>query len=149
MRQELYTASRGDGAQLDGKRIRVSKQITLDGALIGTGFPYRANAEWLDNYMAMLRAIMEQTAGIRRPGAAALDLAYVAAGRLDGFWEIGLNAWDTAAGTLLITEAGGRVGTLTGAEFRQGGNIIAGTPKVFEAMVECLGPFVPPGLRDA
>lgn len=149
MRQELYTASRGDGAQLDGKRIRVSKQITLDGALIGTGFPYRANVQWLDNYLAMLKAIMEQTAGIRRPGAAALDLAYVAAGRLDGFWEIGLNAWDTAAGTLLITEAGGRVGTLTGAEFRQGGNIIAGTPKVFEAMVECLDPHVPPGLRDA
>jgi myo-inositol-1(or 4)-monophosphatase len=91
---------------------------------------------------------MEQTAGIRRPGAAALDLAYVAAGRLDAFWEIGLNAWDTAAGILLITEAGGRVGTLTGDAYRHGGNILAGTPKVFEAMIECLGPHLPAGLRE-
>ena len=91
----------------------------------------------------MLKAVMQQTAGIRRPGAASLDLAYVAAGRIDGFWEIGLNAWDTAAGTLLITEAGGRIGTLTGGEYRQGGNVVAGTPKVYDALVECLGPHVP------
>ena len=149
MRQELFTASRGDGAQVDGKRIRVSKQDGLEGALIGTGFPYRANARWIDEYLAMLKAIMQQTAGIRRPGAAALDLAYVAAGRIDGFWEIGLNAWDTAAGTLLITEAGGRIGTLSGGEYRQRGNVIAGTPKVYEAMVQCLGPFVPEELREA
>jgi myo-inositol-1(or 4)-monophosphatase len=148
MRQELYTASRGDGAQLDGKRIRVSKQAELEGALVGTGFPYRANARWIDEYLQMLKAVMQQTAGIRRPGSAALDLAYVAAGRTDGFWEIGLNAWDTAAGTLLITEAGGRVGTLTGGEYRQGGNIIAGTPKVYDALVECLRPFVPEPLRE-
>jgi len=148
MRQELYTASRGDGAQLDGKRIRVSKQAELEGALVGTGFPYRANARWIDEYLQMLKTVMQQTAGIRRPGSAALDLAYVAAGRTDGFWEIGLNAWDTAAGTLLITEAGGRVGTLTGGEYRQGGNIIAGTPKVYDALVECLRPFVPEPLRE-
>jgi myo-inositol-1(or 4)-monophosphatase len=149
MRQELFTASRGDGAQLDGKRIRVSKQASLEGALIGTGFPYRANAKWIDEYLAMLKIVMQQTAGIRRPGAASLDLAFVAAGRIDGFWEFGLNAWDTAAGTLLITEAGGRVGTLTGGEYRQGGHIIAGTPKVYEAMIECLRPHVPAELRDA
>jgi myo-inositol-1(or 4)-monophosphatase len=149
MRQELFTASRGDGAQVDGKRIRVSKQDGLEGALIGTGFPYRANVRWIDEYLAMLKAIMQQTAGIRRPGAAALDLAYVAAGRIDGFWEIGLNPWDTAAGTLLITEAGGRIGTLGGGEYRQGGNVIAGTPKVYEAMVQCLSPFVPEELREA
>ena len=107
LRQELFTASRGDGAQLDGKRIRVSPHIGLEGALIGTGFPYRSNLQWLDDYMAMLKAVMQATAGIRRPGAAALDLAYVAAGRLDAFWELGLSPWDTAAGTLLITEAGG------------------------------------------
>jgi myo-inositol-1(or 4)-monophosphatase len=95
----------------------------------------------------MLRAVMERTAGIRRPGAAALDLAYVAAGRLDAFWEIGLKVWDTAAGILLITEAGGRVGTLTGGEYRDSGNVLAGTPKVYEAMIECLGPHVPGGLR--
>jgi myo-inositol-1(or 4)-monophosphatase len=148
MRQELFTASRGDGAQVDGKRIRVSKQAALEGALIGTGFPYRANARWTDEYLAMLKAVMQQTAGIRRPGAASLDLAYVAAGRIDGFWEIGLHAWDTAAGTLLITEAGGHIGTLTGGEYRQGGNVIAGTPKVYEAMVECLRPFVPAELRE-
>jgi len=148
MRQELFTTSRGDGAQLDGKRIRVSKQTELEGALIGTGFPYRANARWIDEYLAMLKAVMQQTAGIRRPGAAPLDLAYVAAGRIDGFWEIGLNAWDTAAGTLLITEAGGRIGTLSGGEYRQGGNVIAGTPKVYEALVEALRPFVPEELRE-
>jgi myo-inositol-1(or 4)-monophosphatase len=148
MRQELFTASRGDGAQLDGRRIRVSKQAELEGALIGTGFPYRANARWTDDYLAMLKVVMERTAGIRRPGAASLDLAYVAAGRTDGFWEIGLNAWDTAAGTLLITEAGGRIGTLTGGEYRQGGNVIAGTPKVYEALVEAIRPLVPEGLRE-
>jgi len=149
MRQELFTASRGDGAQLDGRRIRVSRQTELEGALIGTGFPYRANARWIDEYLGMLKAVMQQTAGIRRPGAASLDLAYVAAGRLDGFWEIGLNAWDTAAGTLLITEAGGRIGTLTGGEYRQGGNVVAGSPKVYQELVECLRPFVPEALRDA
>jgi len=148
MRQELFTASRGDGAQLDGKRIRVSKQAELEGALIGTGFPYRANARWMDDYLAMLKLMMEKTAGLRRPGSAALDLAYVAAGRTDGFWELGLSPWDTAAGTLLITEAGGRIGTLTGGDYKQGGNVIAGTPKVYEAMVECLGPLVPEGLRE-
>jgi len=148
MRQELFTASRGDGAQLDGRRIRVSKQLELEGALVATGFPYRANARWIDEYLAMLKAVMQQTAGIRRPGAAALDLAYVAAGRVDGFWEIGLNAWDTAAGTLLITEAGGRIGTLSGGEYRQGGNVVAGTPKVYEALVECLRPHVPEELRE-
>jgi myo-inositol-1(or 4)-monophosphatase len=148
MRQELFTASRGDGAQRDGRRIRVSKQAGLEGALIGTGFPYRANARWIDEYLAMLKSVMQQTAGVRRPGAASLDLAYVAAGRIDGFWEIGLNSWDTAAGTLLITEAGGHVGTLSGGEYRQGGNIIAGTPKVYEALVECLKPFVPEPLRE-
>jgi myo-inositol-1(or 4)-monophosphatase len=149
MRQELFTASRGDGAQLDGRRIRVSKQMELEGALIGTGFPYRANARWIDQYLAMLKSVMEKTAGIRRPGAASLDLAYVAAGRIDGYWEIGLSAWDTAAGTLMITEAGGRIGTLTGGEYRQGGNVIAGTPKVYEALIECLGPHVPEPLREA
>lgn len=149
MRQELFTASRGDGAQLDGRRIRVSKQVELEGALVATGFPYRANVRYIDGYLAMLKAVMQQTAGIRRPGAASLDLAYVAAGRVDGFWEIGLNAWDTAAGTLLITEAGGRIGTLGGGEYRQGGNVAAGTPKVYEALVECLRPHLPEELREA
>ena len=147
LRQELFTASRGTGAQLDNRRIRVSKQRTLEGALIGTGFPYRDNLRHLDEYLAMFKAVIGHTAGVRRPGAASLDLAYVAAGRLDGFWEIGLAPWDTAAGTLLIQEAGGRVGTLTGAEYTQGGNILCGSPKVYEALVALLDPLVPAGLR--
>jgi myo-inositol-1(or 4)-monophosphatase len=149
MRQELFTASRGGGAHLDNRRIRVSRQRGLEGSLVATGFPYRANAKYADAYLAMLKTVMLNTAGIRRPGAAALDLAYVAAGRVDAFWEIGLSPWDTAAGSLLITEAGGHVGTLTGAEYRQGGHIVAGTPKVYTAMLEALGPHIPADLRDA
>jgi myo-inositol-1(or 4)-monophosphatase len=147
MRQELFTASRGEGAQCEGHRIRVSKQATLEGSLIATGFPYRADSPWLDEYLAMLKAVMIRAAGLRRPGAAALDLAYVAAGRVDGFWEMGLKPWDTAAGTLLITEAGGRVGTLTGEDYTQGGHVIAGTPKVYAALVAAIAPLVPPDLR--
>jgi myo-inositol-1(or 4)-monophosphatase len=148
MSQELFTTSRGGGAHLDNRRIRVSKQRGLEGSLIGTGFPYRANAKYLDSYLQMLRAVMENTAGVRRPGSAALDLAYVAAGRTDGFWEIGLAPWDTAAGTLLIQEAGGRIGTLTGGEYTQGGNVLAGSPKVYAALVELLAPHVPQELRE-
>ncbi len=147
LRQELFTASRGRGAYLDNRRIRASKQRTLEGALIGTGFPYRENIRHLEAYLAMLRAVMQTAAGVRRPGSAALDLAYVAAGRLDGFFEIGLGEWDTAAGTLLIEEAGGRIGTLTGGEYLQGGHVIAGSPKVFAALVEVLAPHVPESLR--
>jgi myo-inositol-1(or 4)-monophosphatase len=149
MRGELFTASRGAGAHLDNHRIRVSKARSIDGSLVSTGFPYRANTRYLDAYMAMLRAVTEQAAGVRRPGSAALDLAYVAAGRVDAFWEIGLAPWDTAAGTLLIQEAGGRIGTLTGAEYRQGGHIVAGTPKTYAALLEVLAPHVPADLRDA
>jgi myo-inositol-1(or 4)-monophosphatase len=147
MRQELFTASRGDGAQLDGRKIRVSKQATLEGSLIATGFPYRADSPWLDEYLAMLKTVMTKAAGLRRPGAAAIDLAYVAAGRVDGFWEMGLKPWDTAAGTLLITEAGGHVGTLTGDDYKQGGHIIGGTPKVFTALVAAIRPHVTDAIR--
>jgi len=149
MRGELFTASRGAGAHLDNRRMRVSKARTLEGALIATGFPYRANTRYLDAYLAMLKAVTLQVAGVRRPGAAALDLAYVAAGRVDAFWEIGLSPWDTAAGTLLIQEAGGRIGTLGGAEYRQEGHILAGTPKVYTALLELLAPHVPEELRGA
>ncbi len=147
MRQELFTASRGAGAHLDNHRRRVSKARALEGALIATGFPYRANMHYLDTYLGMLKAVTQHAAGVRRAGAAALDLAYVAAGRVDGFWEIGLSAWDTAAGTLLIQEAGGRIGTLSGAEYRQEGNILAATPKVYAALLEVLAPHVPVELR--
>jgi myo-inositol-1(or 4)-monophosphatase len=127
--------------------MRVTKQLELEGSLIGTGFPYRANRQWLDAYMEMLKLMMQQTAGVRRPGSAALDLAYVAAGRLDGFWELGLSPWDTAAGTLLITEAGGMVGTLAGHEYKQGGDIVAGNPKVYAALIEAFRPHVPEELK--
>jgi myo-inositol-1(or 4)-monophosphatase len=149
MRQELFTASRGDGAQVEGRKMRISKQITLEGALIATGFPYRVDAPYLDEYLAMLKAVMLKASGIRRPGAAALDLAYVAAGRVDGFWEIGLKPWDTAAGTLLITEAGGRVGTIFGEKYEQGGHIIAGTPKVYAELVAAISLHAPASLRGA
>jgi myo-inositol-1(or 4)-monophosphatase len=147
MRQELFTASRGDGAQVDGRRMRVSRQLELEGALIATGYPYRNNIQWLDSYMQMLKLMMEKTAGVRRPGSAALDLAYVAAGRTDGYFEFGLGAWDTAAGTLLVTEAGGMVGTLSGHEYNQEGHIVAGTPRVYAAIVDAIRPFVPEELR--
>jgi myo-inositol-1(or 4)-monophosphatase len=149
MRQELFTATRGAGAHLDNHRMRVSKARALEGALIATGFPYRANTRYLDDYLGMLKAVTQQVAGVRRPGSAALDLAYVAAGRVDGFWEIGLAAWDTAAGTLLIQEAGGRIGTLTGGEYLQQGHIVAGTPKVYADLIELLAPHVPAELRES
>ena len=142
-RQELFTATRGGGAQLDGRRIRVSAWQGLDGALIGTGFPYRSNTEWLPKYMPMLQAVMENTAGVRRPGSAALDLSYVAAGRLDGFWEFGLSSWDIAAGTLMIREAGGMVASLTpGKDVLDSGNVIAGSPRVCEALHRLLAPHL-------
>lgn len=148
MRQELFTAVRGGGAQLDNHRIRVSKARGLEGSLIATGFPYRSTEEHLEAYLTMLRVMMQQTAGVRRPGSASLDLAYVAAGRVDGFWEIGLQPWDTAAGKLLIVEAGGRVGTLAGRDYDNTGNIIAGTPRVYDAMVAAFAPLLPESLRS-
>jgi myo-inositol-1(or 4)-monophosphatase len=148
MRGELFTASRGAGAHLENHRLRVSKARTLEGSLLATGFPYRADSQHADAYFAMLKAVSQHAAGVRRPGAAALDLAYVAAGRVDAFWEFGLSPWDTAAGTLLVQEAGGRIGTLTGGEYRQQGHIVAGTPKVYAALLEVIAPHVPAELRD-
>jgi myo-inositol-1(or 4)-monophosphatase len=142
MRQELFTASRGSGAFLDNRRIRVSKQNTLTGALLGTGFPYK-DQQHLDAYLEMFKALIVDTAGIRRPGSAALDIAYVAAGRLDGFWEIGLNAWDMAAGVLLVREAGGLVGDFSGGhDFLQTGNIVAAAPKLFPLMLREIRPHL-------
>ena len=136
MRQELFTASRGGGAQVDGKRIRVSQQKTLEGALIGTGFPFRENQN-LELYMRMFAVMARQSAGLRRAGSAAQDLAYVAAGRLDGFWEMGLKPWDIAAGALLIQEAGGLVGHFDGtAGIPENGDILAGGEKIFKAMAD-------------
>lgn len=137
MRQELFTATRGTGAQLDGRRIRVSGQTQLERALIGTGFPFRQAPQELPPYLKMLEKVVQNTSGVRRPGAAALDLCYVAAGRLDGFWETGLAPWDLAAGSLIIREAGGIVSGLDGSEnFLDTGHILTGTPKIYAAMAK-------------
>jgi len=137
-RNELFTASKGRGAYLNDRRIRVSKCIRLGDALVGTGFPFR-EVERVDRYVKQFRSIIVSTAGLRRAGAAALDLAYVACGRLDAFWEMGLNAWDMAAGALLIQEAGGLVGDLRGDDgYLESGEIACATPKIFPALLETL-----------
>jgi len=123
--------------------MRVSRRQHLKDSLIGTGFPFRDGSD-LDAYMSMMRAMTAASAGLRRPGSAALDLAYVAAGYYDGFWEVGLNAWDVAAGSLLITEAGGLVGDLEGENrYLYGAEVIAANPRVFAQMVKLLAPFRP------
>ena len=144
MRQELFTASRGQGARLNDKRIRVTNRTGLKGALLGTGIPFRSDTPYLDAYIDMLKALLPGTAGVRRPGSAALDLAYVAAGRFDGFWEFDLNSWDMAAGVLLIEEAGGLVTDFNGGfDYLESGNIVAGNPKVLKTILQTIKPFVP------
>jgi myo-inositol-1(or 4)-monophosphatase len=136
LRQELFTTSRGDGAYLNDRRIRVSKRKNLDGALLGTGFPFGESAN-IDRFLETCRTLMPVTAGIRRAGAATLDLAYVACGRLDGFWEFGLKPWDIAAGALLIEEAGGVVCSIdTDKEYLTSGNIVSGNPYILEFLKE-------------
>ncbi|MEZ5540502.1 MAG: inositol-1-monophosphatase [Pseudomonadota bacterium] len=140
--QELFTASRGAGALLNDRRIRVSARRNLDGALLGTGFPFKSQ-QHLDAYLGMFRALFPQTAGIRRAGSAALDLAFVASGRLDGFWEIGLNLWDMAAGVLLIQEAGGLCSDfLAGHDYLENGNLVTGNPKILAEMLRAIRPYV-------
>ncbi len=140
-RNDLFTATKGAGAYLNDKRIRVTKRDKLADSLIGTGFPYRDMSQ-LEQYIEMFRAITPRCAGLRRPGSAALDLAYVAAGRLDGFFEKALKPWDMAAGALLVTEAGGIMGTFAGdSDYLYKGDVIAGTPKVFAQMITLLSPF--------
>jgi myo-inositol-1(or 4)-monophosphatase len=147
-RNDLYTASRGRGAFVNDRRMRVSRRSKLIDTLIGTGFPFRM-FEHLDAYVAMLKDLMTRTAGIRRPGAAALDLAAVAAGRLDGFWEIGLSPWDMAAGVLMIQEAGGLVGDLQGEDrYMERGDIVAGNPKIFAQLLQVIRPHLTPALRE-
>ena len=132
---QYCVSTRGRGAFLNDRRIRVSRRAHLRDCLIGTGFPFR-DGSYLDTYLQMMKTMIQQTAGLRRPGAAALDLAYVASGFYDGFFEIGLNAWDVAAGSLLVLEAGGLIGDLAGE-----GQVIAATPKVFAQIVQALAPY--------
>lgn len=146
-RNELFTASKGAGAFLNERRIRVSRRLKLGDSLIGTGFPYRM-FDKVDLYLAIFKELAEKTAGQRRPGAASLDLAYVACGRYDGFWEFGLSPWDMAAGALLISEAGGLISDLRGdANYLDTGNVIAGTPKVFAPLLKVVQSHLPESIR--
>ncbi|MEM8982860.1 MAG: inositol monophosphatase family protein [Pseudomonadota bacterium] len=139
MRDEIFSASRGEGAQLDGRRIRVSGARKLDEALVGTGFPYREDQDGDDRYVRQLQRVLTRTAGVRRPGAAALDLAYVAAGRLDGFWEYHLKPWDIAAGAVLIREAGGIVTAIDGGDdFLEPGHVLAASAKLYPDLLRLL-----------
>ena len=138
MRQEEFTASRGRGAFLNGNRIRISSQPFLSGSLIATGIPFSSpSIEYMDAYLACLNDLAKESSGIRRLGAASLDLAYVAAGRFDAFWEMNLKPWDIAAGVLLIKEAGGMVGDFHGGNtYLKSGNIVCATPKVFKSTLQ-------------
>ncbi len=137
-RNELFTATKGVGAYLNDRRIRVSKIDKFEGALVGTGFPFREVVN-IDDYLRMLKNVMSAAAGVRRPGAAALDLAWVACGRYDAFWELGLSPWDMAAGALLIREAGGLVGDLDGNEkYMESGRIAAANAKLFAPLLQLL-----------
>jgi myo-inositol-1(or 4)-monophosphatase len=140
-RNDLFYATRGRGAYLNDKRLRVSKRTRMAEALIGTGFPFRKGDD-LAQYLRILETVMKGCAGVRRPGAAALDLCYVAAGWYDGFFESGLSPWDVAAGSLLVTEAGGLVGNFTGeADFLHRREVVAGSPKIYGQLVQMLAPF--------
>lgn len=147
IRNEMFTASKGGGAFLNERRIRVSKRLKLEETLIGTGFPYRV-FDHIDPYLGIFKDLTDRTSGIRRAGSAALDLAYVACGRLDGFWEFGLAPWDMAAGCLLISEAGGLVGDLSGGDRQmQTGNIVAASPKIFAQLLQVIDSHKTPALE--
>ena len=137
-KDELFCAGRGNGATLNDRKLRVTKLISLENALLGTGFPADEQDD-IDTYLATLRAFMVQKSRVRRSGAAALDLAYVATGRLDGFWEFGLDAWDIAAGCLIVQESGGLVGDYQGGHTHlDTGNIVAANPKIFRLMLNVI-----------
>ncbi|QHG92584.1 inositol monophosphatase [Coxiella endosymbiont of Amblyomma sculptum] len=136
--QELFTAVRGSGAQLNNRKIRVSTCAKINEALIGASFPFKEQA-LLQTYIKSFKAILPKAVGIRRSGSAALDLAYVASGRLDGCWEIGLKPWDMAAGVLLVVESGGFIGDLRGKEnYMEGGNVVAGNNKIYKSLLKLI-----------
>ncbi|MCB1960781.1 MAG: inositol monophosphatase [Rhodocyclaceae bacterium] len=145
-RNELFYATKGGGAFLDDRRIRVSRRTKLAESLLATGFPFR-EFDHIDAYLAMFRDLCQKTAGIRRPGAAALDLAYVACGRVDGFWEMGLKPWDMAGGALLVQEAGGLISDLAGdSDYLSTGNLVAGSPKIFAQLLPIIQAHRPAGV---
>jgi len=141
LRNELFTASRGGGAQLNDRRIRVSKTSTLEQSLLGTGFPFK-RMDHLETWIDSFRLLLPRTSGVRRAGSAALDLAHVACGRLDGFWEFGLSPWDIAAGCLLLQEAGGIVSDFSGGQsFLETGDVIGGNPRLHAELLRVLKPL--------
>ena len=147
VRDEMFTAVRGGGALLNDRRLRVTEQKGLKGALLGTGIPFR-DQRYIDAYLGMLKTLTRETAGIRRPGSAALDFAYVAAGRLDGFWELGLSVWDFAAGALIVQEAGGMVSDIRGgSQYLESGNVIIAGLRLHRELVAAIRPHVPDDLR--
>lgn len=147
LKEELFYASKGEGAYLNEERIRTTKTHGLENALVGTGFPFK-HPQHLDCYLDTFKAIHPQVSGIRRAGSAALDLAYVAAGRMDGFWEIGLNKWDIAAGALLIKEAGGFIGDFSGRDqYLETGNVVAGNGEAFKVILKTIHPHLTPDLQ--
>ena len=136
LREELFEAVSGEGARCNGRRIHVSTAVSLSDSILGTGFPFRVEKH-LDRYIESFRELFLQCRGVRRAGAAVLDLSHVAAGRLDGFWELYLKPWDMAAGALIIKEAGGSVGDLFGGDsYLSAGNIVAGNPAIYKAILE-------------
>jgi len=146
-KNELFTASRGQGAQLNARRIRVSRIHDLEYALLGTGFPFKSQ-QHLETWIDTLRDLLTQSSGIRRAGSACLDLAHVACGRFEGFWEFGLSPWDMAAGALLIEEAGGLVGDLAGGQdYLRSGNIVAGNPKIYPEILRRIRTHLPETLQ--
>jgi myo-inositol-1(or 4)-monophosphatase len=140
-RNDLFTATKGRGAFMNDRRLRVSKRTRLQECIISTGFPFRKGDNF-NQYLRMMGDVMQRTAGLRRPGSAALDLAYVAAGFTDGFFETGLSPWDVAAGSLLVTEAGGLIGNFTGeADFLDQKECLAGAPRIYGQLVTILGKY--------
>ncbi len=142
LRDELFTASRGSGAKLNDRRLRVTKAKDVQGSLLGTGFPFRC-PQYAETYLAMFADMFNRVADMRRAGSAALDLAYVAAGRLDGYWEIGLEQWDIAAGILLVEESGGIISDFTGGDsYLQQGNLIVGNVAVHRGILNAITPYL-------
>ena len=147
IRNELFMTSRGRGASVNDKRVRVSQNPVMSHALIATGFPHRANQP-VDTYLKTFNEILPKAGGLRRAGSAALDLAYVAAGRVDGFWELGINIWDISAWALMIQEAGGLISDLQGGnDYLKTGNVVCGNPKIFKSLLKSVQPNVPAGMR--
>jgi myo-inositol-1(or 4)-monophosphatase len=147
LRNEIYTASRGDGALLNGRRLRIGKRESLDGALLATGFPYRQR-QHLDPQIGMTRAVLERAEDIRRTGSAALDLAWTASGRLDGYFETGLRLWDMAAGCLIVREAGGHYCNLAGRDgLPESGNLVAGNHRIVGDILATVAPVLTPELQ--